>query len=70
MNIQKFSEIWSDKMLKNFQALKDAFSKSPIRAAPDFDSGEELTLTSDYSSEAQSVPGGSGENDCCWGQEM
>ena len=46
MNTQKFSQtvIWSDKMLKNFQALKDAFS--------DFDSGEELMLTTDNSSEA------------------
>ena len=54
MNTQKFSQtvIWSDKMLKNFQALKYAFSKSPIRAAPDFDIGEELILTTDYSSEA------------------
>ncbi len=54
MNTQKFSQtvIWSDKMLKNFQALKDACSKGPIMAAPNFDPGEELILTTDYSSEA------------------
>ena len=39
-------------MIKDFQTLKDAFAKAPICAAPDFDSGEELILTTDYSSEA------------------
>ncbi len=39
-------------MREDFQTLKDAFSKGPLRAAPDFDSGEELILTTDYSSEA------------------
>ena len=39
-------------MIKDFQTLKDAFAKAPIRAAPDFESGEELILTTDYSSEA------------------
>jgi hypothetical protein len=54
MNTQKYNPIvvWSDKMVKDFQTLKDAFAKAPIRAAPDFLSGEELILTTDYSSEA------------------
>ena len=54
MNTQKYNPtvVWSDKMTKDFQTLKDAFAKGPIRAPPDFDSGEELILTTDYSSEA------------------
>ena len=39
-------------MVIDFQTLKDAFSKASIRAAPNFDSGEELILTTNYSSEA------------------
>jgi len=39
-------------MIKDFQTLKDAFAKAPIRAAPIFDRGEELIFTTDYSLEA------------------
>jgi len=54
MNTQKYNHtgVWRDKMIKNFQTLKDAFAKAPICAAPDLDSGEELILTTEYSSEA------------------
>ena len=46
MNTQKYNHtvVWSDKMVKDFQILKDAFAKAPIHAAPDFDSGVELIL--------------------------
>ena len=38
-------------MVKDFHTLKYAFAKAPICAAPDFDSGEELILTTNYSLE-------------------
>jgi len=51
MNTQKYNHtlVWSDKMVKDFQTLNDAFAKAPICAAPDFDSGEKLILTTNYS---------------------
>ena len=49
MNTQKYFPVitWSQKMREDFQTLKDGFSKGPIKAAPDFDSGDELILTTD-----------------------
>ena len=53
MNTQKYFPVitWSPKMKEDFQTLKNAFSKGPIQAAPDFSSGEKLILTTNYSSE-------------------
>ena len=50
---QKNSKIieWTPKMKLNFQILKDKFKSGPIRADPDFYSGEELILTTDWSAE-------------------
>ncbi len=77
MNTQKYNHtvVWSDKMVKDFQTLKDAFAKAPIRAAPDFDSGEELILTTDYSLEAvgwvlSQVQTGTRTYDCGWRLEV
>jgi len=44
VNTQKYNHtvVWSDKMVKDFQTLKDAFAKAPIHEAPDFDIGENL----------------------------
>ena len=54
MSAQKNNKLieWTPKMKMNFQLLKNKFKSGPIPAAPDFDSGEKLILTTVWSAEA------------------
>ena len=41
--------VWTDEMTRNFEKLKEEFLKSPVRAFPDFKSGQPFRLTTDFS---------------------